>query len=86
MVRGNRDCGREHHGQRRRDNRQSLATDRAAVARIRPKQKIGHAPSPGDIVLFRTGADEHWGTEKFFERGCGLGREAVLCWWRRACG
>jgi kynurenine formamidase len=41
-------------------------------------QKIGHVLSPGDIVLFRTGADEHWGTEKFFEHGCGLGREAVL--------
>lgn len=41
-------------------------------------EKIGYPLSSGDIVLFRTGADEHWGTEKFFEAGCGLGKEAVL--------
>lgn len=39
---------------------------------------IGHALSAGEIVLFRTGADAHWGTEDYFGYGCGLGREAVL--------
>lgn len=44
-------------------------------ARLR---EMGCSLSPGDIVLFRTGADAYWGEEEFFERGCGLGREAVL--------
>ena len=39
---------------------------------------IGHELSPGEIVLFRTGADAVWGTEGYFGYGCGLGREAVL--------
>lgn len=39
---------------------------------------IGHDLSPGDIVLFRTGADALWDTEEYFSHGCGLGREAVL--------
>ena len=39
---------------------------------------LGHALSPGEIVLFRTGADGVWGTEAYFSYGCGLGREAVL--------
>lgn len=40
--------------------------------------RIGHELSSGEIVLFRTGADEAWGTEAYFGYGCGLGREAVL--------
>lgn len=40
--------------------------------------KLGHSLSPGEAVLLRTGADELWGSEEFFWRGCGLGREAVL--------
>ena len=39
---------------------------------------IGHKLSPGEILLFHTGADEAWGTEEYFGYGCGLGREAVL--------
>ncbi len=39
---------------------------------------LGHALSPGEILLFRTGADEAWGTEEYFGYGCGLGRGAVL--------
>lgn len=41
-------------------------------------EKIGHSLSPGEIVLFRTGADAVWGTDEYFSYGCGLGREAVL--------
>jgi len=39
---------------------------------------ISHAIAPGDVVLLRTGAAEHWGTERFFEEGAGLDREATL--------
>lgn len=39
---------------------------------------LEHALSPGEIVLFHTGADDLWGTEEYFSHGCGLGREAVL--------
>lgn len=39
---------------------------------------IGHELSPGEIPLFRTGADAAWGKEEYFGYGCGLGREAVL--------
>ncbi|ABG05563.1 putative cyclase [Rubrobacter xylanophilus DSM 9941] len=39
---------------------------------------MGHVLSPGEAVLFRTGAGACWGAGEFFERGCGLGREAVL--------
>jgi kynurenine formamidase len=41
-------------------------------------QSLNHTLSPGDIVLFRTGADALWGTEEYFTYGCGLGRESVL--------
>ena len=41
-------------------------------------RSIGHDLSAGEILLFRTGADEVWGTEEYFGYGCGLGREAVL--------
>lgn len=40
--------------------------------------RLGRAIAPGDVVLFRTGADAAWGTPEFFAAGCGLGREAVL--------
>ena len=39
---------------------------------------LNHTITPGEIVLFRTGADAVWGTEEFFSYGCGLGEEAVL--------
>lgn len=39
---------------------------------------LGHALSPGEILLLHTGADSVWGTEAYFSYGCGLGREAVL--------
>ncbi|OQO70284.1 cyclase [Enterococcus villorum] len=31
-----------------------------------------------DIVLIRTGADQHWGTLNYLVSGCGVGREATL--------
>ena len=40
--------------------------------------KLGHEVSPGEMVLFRTGAEEFWDTEEYFSSGCGLTREAVL--------
>jgi len=39
---------------------------------------IEHEIKPGEIVLFHTGADRYWGTEKYFSFGCGLGEDAVL--------
>ncbi|MDO4800322.1 MAG: cyclase family protein [Bacillota bacterium] len=33
---------------------------------------------PGDIVLVRTGAQKHWGTQKYLTAGCGMGREVTL--------
>lgn len=39
---------------------------------------INHTLAPGEIVLFRTGADALWGQAEFFSAGCGLGEEAVL--------
>ena len=41
-------------------------------------KNLNHTITPGEIVLFRTGADAVWGTEEFFSYGCGLGEEAVL--------
>jgi kynurenine formamidase len=41
-------------------------------------EKLSHTITPGEIVLFCTGADAVWGTEEFFGYGCGLGEEAVL--------
>lgn len=37
-----------------------------------------HELRPGDIVALYTGAEKSWGSEQFWETGCGLGREAVL--------
>jgi kynurenine formamidase len=52
-----------------------LVTPEEIDARL---EQFDRRVSPGDIVLFRTGADEFWGTEDYFGYGCGLGREAVL--------
>ncbi|MFV0474633.1 MAG: cyclase family protein [Pikeienuella sp.] len=40
--------------------------------------RIGHALSPGDIVLVNTGAAAHYGTPEYVPSGCGMGREATL--------
>lgn len=40
--------------------------------------QLSHSITPGEMVLFCTGADAVWGTEEFFSYGCGLGKEAVL--------
>jgi len=40
--------------------------------------KLSHIVTPGEMVLFCTGADAVWGSEEFFSYGCGLGEEAVL--------
>ena len=52
-----------------------LVTDQEIENRLK---LLGHQISPGEIVLLQTGADAAWGSEQFFEAGCGLGREAVL--------
>jgi kynurenine formamidase len=39
---------------------------------------IPHTIAPGDVVLLRTGAARHWGTETFFAAGSGLDRAATL--------
>ncbi|HEY9600013.1 MAG TPA: cyclase family protein, partial [Allocoleopsis sp.] len=52
-----------------------LVTQREIEERLK---NLDHTISPGEIVLFRTGADAVWGTEEFFSYGCGLGEEAVL--------
>lgn len=40
--------------------------------------RIGHALSPGDIVLVNTAAGEAYGKPDYVSRGCGMGREATL--------
>lgn len=40
--------------------------------------RIGHRPRPGEIVLLMTGADRHWGSPDYPDRGCGLGGDATL--------
>jgi kynurenine formamidase len=52
-----------------------LVTDKDIEKRLK---SLDHVILPGDIVLFRTGADVAWGSEEFFSYGCGLGQEAVL--------
>ena len=52
-----------------------LVTQREIEARLK---NLNHTITPGEIVLFRTGADAVWETEEFFSYGCGLGEEAVL--------
>jgi kynurenine formamidase len=39
---------------------------------------VGHELAAGDVVALYTGAERRWGSEEFWESGCGLGREAVL--------
>lgn len=38
---------------------------------------VGREPRAGDVLTFFTGAERAWGTEDFWEAGCGLGREAI---------
>jgi kynurenine formamidase len=40
--------------------------------------RIGHALSPGDIVLVNTAAGAAFGRPDYVSRGCGMGREATL--------
>lgn len=40
--------------------------------------RIGHALTPGDIVLVNTAAGAAYGTPEYVSRGCGMGREATL--------
>lgn len=41
-------------------------------------QKINYEIKQRDIVLIMTGVDKYWGTEEYFNRGCGMGRESTL--------
>ena len=41
-------------------------------------ERIGHTLAPLDIVLVNTAAGAHYGASDYWERGCGLGREATL--------
>lgn len=41
--------------------------------------RIDHHLLPGEIVLLMTGADRHWGSSDYPERGAGLGRKG-LAW------
>ena len=40
--------------------------------------KIGYTPKYGDVLCLRTNAMSAWGTEKYLQKGCGVGREATL--------
>jgi len=40
--------------------------------------KIDYQIKPRDIVLIQTGADRYWGKPEYFNRGCGMTREATL--------
>jgi kynurenine formamidase len=40
--------------------------------------RIGHALSPGDIVLINTAAGARYGCDDYLERGCGVGRAGTL--------
>lgn len=51
----------------------ATATDVAAEL-----QRIGHTLKPLDIVLVNTAAAAHYGTPRYLESGCGMGREATL--------
>jgi kynurenine formamidase len=39
---------------------------------------VGYSLKPFDIVLVRTGADQHWGSARYLVSGCGMGRDATL--------
>jgi kynurenine formamidase len=41
-------------------------------------KKINYQLKPADIVLIMTGADQHWGSEEYTSKGCGMSREATL--------
>lgn len=41
-------------------------------------EKIGYTLKPADIVLVHTSAMEAWGTPKYLDKGCGVGKEATL--------
>lgn len=45
--------------------------------------RIGHALTPGDIVLVNTSAGKRFGQEDYVKAGCGMGREATLYLTRR---
>lgn len=40
--------------------------------------RIGHAISPGDIVVVNTSAGARYGQDDYLASGCGMGREATL--------
>jgi len=39
---------------------------------------INYELKAGDIVLVQTGADKKWGTDEYFDAGCGMTRESTL--------
>jgi len=39
---------------------------------------ISYELKAGDIVLIQTGADKKWGTDEYFDAGCGMTRESTL--------
>jgi kynurenine formamidase len=41
-------------------------------------ERIAHELKPLDIVVVNTGADKNYGTDKYVDSGCGMGREATL--------
>ena len=41
-------------------------------------QRIGHELQPFDIVVVNTGAGANYGTDRYVNSGCGMGREATL--------
>jgi kynurenine formamidase len=41
-------------------------------------ERIGHAISPGDIVVVNTSAGARYGQDDYLASGCGMGREATL--------
>lgn len=41
-------------------------------------KKVGYQLKPGDIVLLHTNAMKFWGTARYLNEGCGVGREATL--------
>jgi kynurenine formamidase len=41
-------------------------------------KRIGHELQPYDIVVVNTGASANYGTDKYVNSGCGMGKEATL--------
>jgi kynurenine formamidase len=54
----------------------SVATARDVEAEL---DRIGYTIKPLDIVLINTAAGAVYGTDAYWETGCGMGREATLC-------